>query len=101
MRPASRSRQAPTSERLRFSVVYSSGRVLEAGCNAHGRRKFRDAEDTQPVLAAEGGAFIGAIYGEEEKAQKLGLAGEKLGEHRRRQIRPIIESFVRWMDAVE
>ncbi|MBC7018338.1 transposase, partial [Salmonella enterica subsp. enterica serovar Enteritidis] len=47
----------------RFSVVYSSGRVLEAGCNAHGRRKFRDAEDTQPVLAAEGGAFIGAIYG--------------------------------------
>lgn len=32
-------------------------------CNAHGRRKFRDAEATQPVLAVEGGAFIGAIYG--------------------------------------
>jgi transposase len=84
----------------RFNAVYASGRIVEAGCNAHGRRKFRDAEDTQPVLAAEGGAFIGAIYGEEETAQKLGLAGEKLREHRRRQIRPIIESFVRWMDAV-
>ena len=85
----------------RFNDVYSSGRVLEAGCNAHGLRKFRDAEDTQPVLAAEGGAFIGAIYGEEEKAQKLGLAGEKLREHRQRQMKPIIETFVRWMDAVE
>jgi transposase len=85
----------------RFNAVYTSGRVLEAGCNAHGRRKFRDAEDTQPVLAAEGGAFIGAIYGEEETAQKLGLVGEKLREHRQRGIRPIIQSFVRWMDAVE
>ena len=85
----------------RFNAVYSSGRVVEAGCNAHGRRKFRDAEDTQPVLAAEGGAFIGAIYGEEENAQALGLAGEELREHRQRQMRPIIESFVQWMDAVE
>ncbi len=85
----------------RFNAVYTSGRVLEAGCNAHGRRKFHDAEDTQPVLAAEGGAFIGAIYGEEEKAQKLGLTGDKLREHRQRQMRPIIESFVQWMDAVD
>jgi len=58
----------------RFNDVFASGRVLEAGCNAHGRRKFRDAEDTQPVLAAEGGAFLGAMYGEEEKAQNLGSA---------------------------
>ena len=35
-----------------------------------GRRKLRDAEDTQSVLAAEGGAFIGALYGEQEKARK-------------------------------
>ncbi len=85
----------------RFNAVYTSGLVLEAGCNAHGRRKFRDAEDTQPVLAAEAGAFIGAIYGEEEKAQKLGLTGDDLRDHRQRGMRPIIQSFVRWMDAVE
>lgn len=60
----------------RFNVVYASSNVIEAGCNAHGRRKFRDAEATQPVLAAEGGAFIGAIYGEEEKAKELGLTGD-------------------------
>ena len=84
----------------RFNSVYASGRVLEAGCNAHGRRKFRDAEDTQPLLALEGGAFLGAIYGEEEKAQKLGLAGDALRAHRQARMRPLIEDFARWRAAV-
>jgi transposase len=85
----------------RFNGVYATGQVLEAGCNAHGRRKYRDAEETQPVLAVEGGAFIGAIYGEEEKAHKLGLVGDALREHRQRYIRPIADDFERWLDAVE
>ena len=85
----------------RFNAVYATGRVLEAGCNAHGRRKFRDAEDTQPVLAVEGGAFIGAMYAEEDKARKLGLVDDALREHRQRFIRPIADDFERWLDAVE
>ena len=85
----------------RFNAVYATGRVIEAGCNAHGRRKFRDAEDTQPILAAEGGAFLGAIYGEEEAAQKLGLNGDALREHRQRRIRPIADDFARWLHAVD
>jgi transposase len=84
----------------RFNDVFASGRVREAGCNAHGRGKFRDAEATQPVLAAEGGAFIGAMYGEEEKARRLGLTGAQLLEYRRRFILPIAEDFKRWLDAV-
>jgi transposase len=85
----------------RFNDVFASGRVLEAGCNAHGRRKFRDAEATQPVLAREGGAFLGAIYGEEEKAQQLGLRDSALRAHRQRHIRPIVRDFERWLDAVK
>lgn len=85
----------------RFNGVYASGRVIEAGCNAHGRRKFRDAEATQPLLAVEGGRFIGAMYGEEEKAQALGLAGDALVAHRRQLIRPIADDFDRWLAAVE
>jgi len=84
----------------RFNTVFASGDVIEAGCNAHGRRKFRDAEETQPALAAEGGAFIGAMYGEEEKAQKLGLVGDALREHRQRLIRPIADDFERWIAAI-
>lgn len=85
----------------RFNEVYVSGRVIEAGCNAHGRRKFRDAELTQPVLAAEGGAFIGAIYGEEEKAQQLGLSGNALRIHRQTFIRPLADKFRLWRIAVK
>ena len=85
----------------RFNDVFASGCVVEAGCNAHGRRKFRDAEATQPVLAAEGGAFIGAMYGEEEKAQKLGLRGGALRKYRQQHIRPIARDFERWLDAVK
>lgn len=85
----------------RFNAVYASGHIIETGCNAHGRRKFRDAEQTQPLLAAEGGAFLGAIYGEEEKAQKKGLTGDALLAHRRAKIRPIADKFERWLDAVQ
>jgi transposase len=85
----------------RFNAVFASGHVIETGCNAHGRRKFRDAEETQPALGAEGGTFIGAMYIEEAEAQKLGLVGDALREHRQRRIRPIADEFVRWLDAVE
>ena len=85
----------------RFNEVYASGRVIESGCNAHGRRKFRDAEASQPVLAAEGGAFIGAIYGEEEKAQKRGLTGDALRTHRQTTMRPLVADFDRWRAAIK
>lgn len=84
----------------RFNGVFASGHVLEAGCNAHGRRKFRDAEDSQPLLAAEGGRFIGAMYGEEDKAAKAGLTGRNLLRHRRKYIKPIVRDFRKWLDAV-
>ena len=85
----------------RFNAVYATGRVVEAGCNAHGRRKFRDAEATRPDLAAEGGAFVAAMYVAEQDAQTRGLLGAKLRAHRRRHIRPIVERFRRWLTAVE
>jgi hypothetical protein len=85
----------------RFNAVYESGAIVEAGCNAHGRRKFRDAEQTQPTLAAEGGAFIGAMYGHEEKARELGLKGTALRAHRRKTMRPIATRFLKWLEAVK
>jgi transposase len=85
----------------RFNAVYETGRVIEAGCNAHGRRKFRDAEATQPALAKEGGAFISAMYIAEEQARKRGLVGNTLLEHRRAYIRPVLVDFATWLAAVE
>lgn len=85
----------------RFNAVYATGRVIETGCNAHGRRKFRDAEQSQPVLAKEGGTFIAAMYLAEEQAQKQALEGAALLAHRREHIRPIADDFERWLAAVE
>ena len=85
----------------RFNAVFASGNVIETGCNAHGRRKFRDAEETQPVLAAEGGAYLGAIYAEEEKAQRAGFTGDALLAHRRQHISPLVAEFEKWMAAVK
>ena len=84
----------------RLNIVFASGRVLEAGCNAHGVRKFDDAEVTQPSLAAEGRAFLSAMYAHEARAQELDLVGDALVEHRRRLIRPIADQLNRWCDAV-
>ena len=84
----------------RFNTAYATGRIAESGCNAHGRRKFRDAEATRPDLAAEGGGFIAAMYVAENDAQSKGLVGEELLAHRRRLIRPIIDDFQRWLTAV-
>lgn len=85
----------------RFNAVYETGRVIEAGCNAHGRRKFRDAEHTQPVLASEGGTFIAAMYVAEEDARKNDLVADALLAHRREHIRPIADAFAKWLAAVE
>jgi len=85
----------------RFNGVFKTGQVVEAGCNAHGRRKFRDAEQTQPELAKEGGAFISAMYVAEEAAKKAGLSGEELRAYRQQKIGPIAREFARWLSAVE
>ena len=85
----------------RFNAVYATGRVIESGCNAHGRRKFRDAEATQPLLATEGGAFISAMYIAEEEARTRSLVGDALLAHRQARIRPVADDFARWLAAVE
>ncbi|MCP4242452.1 MAG: IS66 family transposase [bacterium] len=85
----------------RHNLVFEDGSVLEAGCNAHGRRKFRDAEVSQPVLAKEGGEFISAIYIEEATAQKEGLRGDALQAWRQLKVPPLRDALLAWMDAVE
>ncbi|MFM2419965.1 MAG: hypothetical protein RL385_4688 [Pseudomonadota bacterium] len=85
----------------RFNDLYLDGRIIEAGCNAHVRRKFRDAEGAQSILAVEVGAFIGAIYGEEAKAKALGLVGDALREHRQKNIARLASELCSWMDIAE
>lgn len=84
----------------RHNGVFESGAISEGGCNAHGRRKLRDAEKTQPVLAKEGGEYIAAMYITEDEAKKAGLTGDQLRSWRREKILPLKDSLSKWIDAV-
>lgn len=83
----------------RFNGVYVDGRE-EGGCNAHGRRKLREAEQVQPDLAAEGGKFITALYALEDDARERGLTGSELRTWRQTHTRPLMDRFRAWIDAV-
>lgn len=85
----------------RYNPVFVDGRIVEAGCNAHGRRKFRDAEAAQPTLALEGGTFISHMYVAENEAKRLHLIGEDLRTWRQEKIPPLRDDLLKWMNAVE
>ena len=84
----------------RHNATFATGRVIEAGCNAHGERKLEAAENSRPALASEGRTFIKAIFVEEAKARERGLEGAELLAWRRSRIAPLYEEFRVWMQAV-
>jgi transposase len=86
------------AESRNFAGIDDDDRV--ANCNAHPRRKFRDAEGAQPRLAVQGGRFIQAIYALEAEAQAASLAGEDLVAFRRRRIGRVFRRFRTWLEGV-
>lgn len=85
----------------RHNGLFADGSIIEAGCNAHGRRKLRDAESAQPRLAKEAGRFISKVYEAEQKGRKAGLSGEALKAWRQAHCAPCFEGFKSWLSAVK
>ena len=73
------------------------GHRTEAGCNAHGLRKFRDDKDKAPLLASRAMGFIGGFYKVEAEAKAHELAGAKLLAHRQAHAGPIADAFEAWL----
>jgi transposase len=71
--------------------------VLRANCNAHPRRKFRDAEKYHPILAKQAGRFLTRMYAVERRAKKEGLTGDALLARRQAETRPIARAFKAWL----
>ncbi len=80
-----------------YDGIYAGGDVVEVACWAHARRKYYDAQTTDPVRAEIALRFIGELYAVEREAADLG------SKERRalRQARswPILERFRAWLDA--
>jgi transposase len=79
--------------------LFTSGDRIEAGCNSHGLRKFRDDADKAPLLAARAMGFIGRVYDIEGEARTKKMLGAQLLSHRREHAGPIVAEFRVWIDA--
>ena len=67
-----------------YDALYSSGRIVEVACWAHGRRRFKESLDTDP-RAGEVLVLVQQLYAIEEEAK--GLAAE--ARHALRQERSV------------
>lgn len=85
----------------RHNGLFADGTIVEAGCNAHGRRKLRDAEVVQPKLAKEAGAFVSKVYEAERKGLATGLTGEALKSWRQAECGPHFDALATWIAAVK
>ncbi len=78
-----------------FNGVYEKGRVREAACWAHVRRKFFDIEQAHASqLAAEALERIGALYGIEKEIR--GSPAEVRRRERQARAKPLLEALHAW-----
>jgi transposase len=81
-----------------FNKLYEDGRIREAACWAHVRRKFFDvAKALNSPLAREALDKIGALYGIEEDIR--GQSPEQRTAARRARASPLLDDMRAWFDA--
>ena len=81
-----------------FNAIYQMGRIQEAACWAHARRKFYDLHVARPsTLTAEALRRIGELY-----AIETTIRGKPPDERRRmreQQAKPLLADFEAWLKA--
>jgi len=80
-----------------FEQIYETGRIQEAACWAHVRRKFYDLKVAHKSLVAEEALKrIGELYAVEGDIN--GRSPEERHEIRNTRSRPLLESLKQWLD---
>ena len=80
-----------------FNELFVGGRIVEAGCWAHVRRKFFDVHAaTGSPIAKEALDRIGQLYAVEKTIN--GLPSERRQQQRQLQSKPIAETLAAWAD---
>lgn len=78
-----------------FNGVYESGKVREAACWAHVRRKFHDIEQAHASqIAAEALERIGELYGIEKEIR--GSPADERRRERQARAKPLLEALRAW-----
>ena len=80
-----------------FDQIYEGGRIQEAACWAHVRRKFYDLQVAhKSLVAAEALERIGALYAIEKEIQ--GRSPEERRGMRNTRSRPLLGSLKQWLE---
>ena len=81
-----------------FNALYQTGRIQEAACWAHARRKFYDLHVARPsTLTAEALRRIGELYGIETTIR--GKPPDERRRIRQQQAKPLLADFEAWLKA--
>jgi transposase len=80
-----------------FNQLYKDGRIQQAACWAHARRKFYDLEQAHASpVAREALQRIGALYGVEEQIR--GKPPDERRAVRQTQAKPLLDSLRQWFE---
>ncbi len=82
-----------------YDRLFFPGGATEVACWAHVRRKFVEAEATDPTLAQEAVDRIRTLFQIEEAAKDLSDAARV--ELRHARARPLLDEFHAWLDLAE
>lgn len=74
-----------------YDGVVVGNDITRAGCWAHARRKFVDAEKTHPAIAAEAVGLVGRLYAVEDRGKTMDEAGRLT--LRRRESVPVLSAL--------
>ena len=81
-----------------FNRLYETGRIQEAGCWSHVRRKFYDLQEAHASpVASEALERIAALYAIEKEIR--GRPAEERQQIRNARARPLLESLRQWFEA--
>jgi transposase len=80
------------------SYIKANEAITHANCWVHGRRKFLEAEDSEPEAVAQVLDTIGHLYQVEERIREQNLTGEKKRDFRLHYSKPVVEQLFAWLD---
>jgi len=72
--------------------------MTHAQCWAHSRPMLIEAQDIEPISAAQALDWIGALYAIETQIRDEGLVGNAKCAHCQEQAKPIVDHFFTWID---
>lgn len=87
-----------------YDAFFAKRLAWEVACSAHARRKFFDAQGSDPARAVEMLVLIGDLYKIEQHAKDEGLARDQIKALRQEQSKPILgvieERLALWVPQV-